>query len=100
MPLKIREKAKIDLRRKRFALRGAVDTDQYQTPDSGYIIDRDAEHGCDGPLVVAIVHQKYAQALLALMNRGDDNGFLALRPAKRAKKQRESHPDEGGSENP
>ena len=95
--LKIREKAKINTKRYRFGLMPALGQDYM------LIIDRDAEPmytAEKGGRYVARVAKPYARALLALMNRGDNNGLLALKPAKRARKQRESHPDEGGSENP
>jgi hypothetical protein len=83
MPLNVREKTKINPRRNRFAL---VPCDANK--ECMILIDRDAETVFTVETkgrYVARVAKPYACALLALMNRGDDNGLLTLKPAKRKK---------------
>lgn len=84
MVLPIHEKAKINTKRDRFALLPVLSQDYL------LLIDRDAEPAYTAEKEgrhVARVAKPYARALLALMNRGDDNGLMNLKPAKRAKKQ-------------
>lgn len=100
VPLKIREKVKIDPKRKRF---GLINCERYSTFQT--IVDRDAEPVWSVEKEgrhVARVATEYARAVCDALNLidTDHNALLALKPAKRQRKQREQHPDEGGSENP
>lgn len=85
--LRIREKAKIDPRRKRFAL---LDYPQLTGPAFLVLVDRDAETEFSlekNGRHVARIHKAYARAVVNALNfvNTDYNALLALRPAKRQK---------------
>ena len=83
MPLNVREKTTINPRRLRFAL---INYPDLTGPNYFVLVDRDADPVWTAEKEgrhVARVAKPYARALLALMNRGDDNGLLALKPAKK-----------------
>ena len=83
MALRARSKTKINTRRPRFALIACN-----ENPFCMILVDRDAEPEWTAEKKgrhVARVTKDYARAILALLNRGDDNGLLNLQPYKPGK---------------
>ena len=90
MPLNVREKAKINPKRNRFAL---INYPDLTGPNYFVLVDRDADPVWTAEKEgrhVARVAKPYARALLALMNRGDHSELLALKPAKRQTKAKDA----------